>query len=109
MHSPNQQLTLNKLPTKLQCIIFVDKHRLSIQIGTKRAKTCVKMCTYFERASVLHATVGGWATAIARPRAHSTGHKRRGGEEDQGQEGQDEQGPHLGKNPDARGPLVQLK
>ena len=42
MRIPNQQHTLNKLPTELQCRNFVNKHQLTIpvQIGVKRAKTC---------------------------------------------------------------------
>ena len=32
--APNRQRTLNKLSTELQCRDFVNKHRLSIQIGT---------------------------------------------------------------------------
>ena len=35
---PNQQHTLNKLSTELRCRNFVNKHRLSMQIGAKRAK-----------------------------------------------------------------------
>ncbi len=42
---------------------FVNKHRLSIQIGTKRAKTCMQS-VYFNRASILHITVRGWGTAL---------------------------------------------
>ena len=38
---PNQQRALNKLPTGLRCRNFVSKHRLSIQIGAKRARTYV--------------------------------------------------------------------
>ncbi len=38
---PNQQRTLNKL----RCRNVVNKHRVSIQIGAKRAKTCMK-CVY---------------------------------------------------------------
>ncbi len=34
--------TLNKLPPELRCRNFVNKHRLSIQISTKRAKTCTQ-------------------------------------------------------------------
>ena len=37
---PNQQRTLNKLPTELRRRSFVAKHQLSMQIGTKRAKMC---------------------------------------------------------------------
>ncbi len=37
MNLPNQQRTLNKLPTELRCGHFVDKHRLSMQI---RHQTC---------------------------------------------------------------------
>ncbi len=39
---PNQQRTLNKLPTGLRCRNFVNKHRLSIQVGAKRAETCMQ-------------------------------------------------------------------
>ncbi len=39
---PNQQRTLNKLPTELQYRNFVNKHRLSIQIGAKCAKMCAQ-------------------------------------------------------------------
>ena len=35
---PNQQCTLDKLPTELRCRKFVDEHRLRMQIGAKRAK-----------------------------------------------------------------------
>ena len=40
--APNLQRTLNKLPTELRRKFFVNKHRLSMQIGIKRAKTCVQ-------------------------------------------------------------------
>ena len=39
---PNQQRTLKKLPPELRRGNFVNKQRLSIQIGTKRAKTCTQ-------------------------------------------------------------------
>ena len=39
---PNQQRTLNMLPSELRCRNFVNKHRLSIQVGAKRAKTCMQ-------------------------------------------------------------------
>ncbi len=38
---PDQQRNLNKLPTELRCRNFVNKHRLIIQIGAKRATTGV--------------------------------------------------------------------
>ena len=38
---PNQQCILNKRPTELRCRNFVNKHRVSIQIGAKRAKARV--------------------------------------------------------------------
>ena len=40
--APNQQRNFNKLLTELRCKNFVNKHRLSIQIVTKRAKTCMQ-------------------------------------------------------------------
>ena len=39
---PNQQRTLDKLPTELRCRNFVAKHRLSMEIGAKRAKACMQ-------------------------------------------------------------------
>ncbi len=63
---PNQQRTLNKLPTELRCGNFVNKHRLSTQIGAKRAKTCVKFGHTPTETLILHTTVDGWA-AIERP------------------------------------------
>ncbi len=58
---PNQQRTLNKLPTELRRKVFVTKHRLSIQIGGKRAKNEYAMCTNSDWDSILPTTVGGWA------------------------------------------------
>ncbi len=56
---PNQQRTLNKLPTELHCKIFVIHHRLSIQVGAKGAKMCMQ-CAYtvptLNRATVNSAT-----------------------------------------------------
>ena len=43
---PNQQRTLNKLLTELRCRNFVNRHRLSLQICIKRAKTCMQCVTY---------------------------------------------------------------
>ncbi len=40
--APNQQRTLNRLPTDLRCRNFVTKHRLSIKIGARRVKTCMQ-------------------------------------------------------------------
>ena len=57
---PNQQRTLSKLPPELRCGNFVDKHRLSMQIGAKHAKNGCATCTYSDGASILRATVGGW-------------------------------------------------
>ena len=39
---PNQQRTLNRLPTELRCGDFVTKHQLSMQVGARRAKTCTQ-------------------------------------------------------------------
>ena len=60
--APNQQRNLNKLPPELRCRNFVTKHRLSVQIGTKSAKMCMK-CVHIptDGASILHTTVRGWA------------------------------------------------
>ncbi len=38
---PNQQCTLNKLPTELRCRNYANKRRLSLQIRAKGAKTCM--------------------------------------------------------------------
>ncbi len=40
---PNQQRTLNKHPAELWCRNFVNKHRLSIQVSAKHAKTCMQL------------------------------------------------------------------
>ncbi len=59
---PNQQRTLNKPPPELRCRNFINNHRLSTQIGTKRAKNVSATCTYSNWASsISHPTVGGWA------------------------------------------------
>ena len=39
---PNQQHTVSKLLTEFRCRNFVNKHRLSIRMGVKRAKTCTQ-------------------------------------------------------------------
>ncbi len=43
---PNQQHTLNKLPTELRCGNFVNKHRLSMQTGAKRCESVYATCMY---------------------------------------------------------------
>ncbi len=57
---PNQQRTLSKLPTELRCRNFVNKHQLSIQGSTKRAKTCLHCVCIPTELLFLHAIVGGW-------------------------------------------------
>ncbi len=43
VYEPNQQRTLNKVPTELRCRNVVIKHRLSMQIGAQRVlKTCMQ-------------------------------------------------------------------
>ncbi len=46
--APNQQRTLNKLPTELRRRNFVNKHRPSMQIGANHARTCMHCVIYFE-------------------------------------------------------------
>ncbi len=70
---PNQQQTLSKLLTELRGRNFVTKHRLSIQVGAKRAKNVYGMCKYSDWASILHATVGGWVEQIDSVAAAATG------------------------------------
>ena len=55
---PSQQRTLNTLLTELRCRNFVNKHRLSIQIGAKRAKTWYAVSTYFNGACIPQLVVG---------------------------------------------------
>ncbi len=43
--TPTNNAKLNKLPPELQCRKIFDNHRLSMQIGAKRAKTCMQ-CVY---------------------------------------------------------------
>ncbi len=57
---PNQQGTLNKLPSELRRRDFVSKHRLSIQVGVEREKTCMQHVYIPTAASILHTTLGGW-------------------------------------------------
>ena len=40
--------------------IFVNKHRLSMQIGAPKYKNVYATCIYSHRASTLHTTFGGW-------------------------------------------------
>ncbi len=56
---PNQQCTLNKLPTELQCRNIVNEHRPSIQICAKHAKTCTQ-CVYIFRLSLYFAFHYWW-------------------------------------------------
>ncbi len=60
---PTNNALFNKLPTELRCRNFVNKHRLSIQVGSERAENLHAMCTvYFPTyvASILHTTIDGW-------------------------------------------------
>ena len=59
-NQPNQQRTLNKLPTELRCKDFVTKHRLNIQTSAKMCKNVYARSTYSNWASILHTAVGGW-------------------------------------------------
>ncbi len=58
---PNQQRTLNKLPTELHTQKFLS---LSTDWACKSVRSVQKkvcaMCTCSDWASILHATVGGW-------------------------------------------------
>ncbi len=45
--------------------IFVDEHRLSMQVDAKMCKkTCVQRVHIPTDASILHATVGGWVLVV---------------------------------------------
>ncbi len=44
--APNRQRALNKLPTELRRRNFVDKHRLSMRIGTQACKNVRATCAY---------------------------------------------------------------
>ena len=57
---PNRRCTLNKLPPELRGRNFVTKHRLSMQIGVKRAKNVYATCAYSNWAAILRTTVAGW-------------------------------------------------
>ena len=64
MCQPNQQCTLNKLRTELQCRNFVNEHQLSMQVGAKRAKMWHAMCVYIPtELPFLHTAVGGWVSS----------------------------------------------
>ena len=59
---PTYKGSLNKLPGELQSRSFFTKHRLSVQIGGKRAKKkpCVQLAHISTELSILHATLAGW-------------------------------------------------
>ncbi len=60
LHVPNQQRTLNELPTELRCQKFVNKHRLSSKkIGAKCVKTCMQ-CVYTVFQLSLHFAYHRW-------------------------------------------------
>ena len=66
MTIPNQQRTLNKPPTELQCKnFFENKYRLSMQIGAKRAKTCMQCVPIPTELPFLRTNVGGWAIFLS--------------------------------------------
>ncbi len=70
---PNQQRTLNKLPTELRRRNFVNKHRLSVRIDAKTCKKRVRNTyTYSDRAPILHTTVGGWEPLWPREASNPT-------------------------------------
>ncbi len=55
---PNQQRPLNELP--LLSSGAVNKHRLSIQVGARRAKTCTQCAHIPTERPFLPATLAGW-------------------------------------------------
>ncbi len=58
---PNQQRTVNKIPTELRCRNFVNKRRLSIQIGAKHAETYMQcVCIPTELPFCIPQLVVGW-------------------------------------------------
>ncbi len=66
-HLPNQQRTLNKLPTELRRRNFAYKQRLAIQIGTKCAKTLHEIPT--ELPFCVPPLVVGFFCAVCAPRS----------------------------------------
>ncbi len=54
---PNQQRTLNKLPSELRCRNFVNKHRLNIQIAAKRQK---RVCNVYVFQLSFHSAYHHW-------------------------------------------------
>ncbi len=66
---PNQQRTLNKPLTELRCRNFVDKHRLSMQIGAQMCKNVYAM-SYVFRLSFCFACHRWWlgtSTHVRKP------------------------------------------
>ncbi len=60
---PTNSALFNRLPTELRCRNFVNKHRMTIQIGAKRAKSVCNVHV-FQLSFFLHTTVGGWVGTI---------------------------------------------
>ncbi len=56
---PNQQRTLNKLPTDPRCRNFANKRQLRMQVGGRSAETCTQGVQYIPTDLT---TVGGWAS-----------------------------------------------
>ncbi len=63
---PNQQRTLNKLPTDLRRRNFVNNYRLTTQIDAKRTKTHAQHVRIPTELLFLHATVGGWEMRVVK-------------------------------------------
>ncbi len=56
----NNALLLINFRLSSDAEIFANEHRLSTQIGAKRAKNVHAMCIYSDWASMLHTIFGGW-------------------------------------------------
>ncbi len=68
---PNRQRTLNKLRTELRCTNFVDEHRLSIQIGAKRAEK--RVCNVYVFQLSFHFAYHRWWLGTISSRSVFTG------------------------------------
>ena len=76
---PNQQPTLNNLPTKLQCRNFIIKHQLIIRLSAPDVQICMYSTLHIFQPSFQSAVVGGWVLLVGRPQEGEKRRRRRRG------------------------------
>ncbi len=72
---PTSNALLINFRLSLRCRNFVDKHRPSTHIGTKRARTCMQSARIPTELPFLHATVGGWVCVFCEEECQESAQK----------------------------------